>query len=34
MIDDSDDPARVVEAGGWIIPMALAEICVLAAQSV
>jgi hypothetical protein len=32
--EDSSDPNRVVEAGGWVIPLALAELCVLAAQSV
>ena len=32
--DDSTDIRRMVEADGWVIPLALAEICVLAAESV
>jgi hypothetical protein len=34
LAEDAADPARVVEAGGWVIPLTLAEICALAAQSV
>jgi hypothetical protein len=34
MLDDATDIRRMVEADGWVIPLALAELCVLAAQSV
>jgi len=34
LAEDAADPAHVVEAGGWIIPLTLAEICALASQSV
>ena len=33
MLEDSTDIRRVVEADGWVIPLALAELCVLAAKS-
>lgn len=34
MRDDSADIGSLVEADGWVIPLALAELCVLAALSV
>lgn len=34
MADDCADVGRMVEAEGWVIPLALAEICVLAAESI
>jgi len=34
MTDDSADIRRMVEADGWVIPLALAELCVLAAKSI
>jgi len=30
---DSADPNGVVEIGGWVLPLSLAEMCVLAAQA-
>lgn len=34
LAEDSAGPtARIVEADGWVMPLALAELCVLAAQS-
>jgi hypothetical protein len=34
MADDAAVLETMAEAGGWIIPLALAEICILAEQSV
>ena len=32
--EDSSDLHRMVEADGWVLPLAVAELCVLAAQAV
>jgi hypothetical protein len=32
--DDSTDLHRMIEADGWVLPLAVAELCVLAAQAV
>lgn len=32
--EDATDPKKVVEIDGWVLPLALFEICMLAAESV
>jgi hypothetical protein len=34
MAKDASDMAHVIEADGWVIPLVLGELCILAAQSV
>jgi hypothetical protein len=34
MVKDAADTSRLVEADGWVIPLVLAEFCILAAQAV